>query len=83
MAYYNKLDGGIYVMKYLELWDPLVDMERFFEPIDIVSIRVKYVKHLVFTSHNLMEDAKALLADHETMVKRKWAPFKRDGWPYV
>nr|CAB3465934.1 unnamed protein product [Digitaria exilis] len=83
MAYYNKLDGGIYVMKYLELWDPLVDMERFFEPIDIVSIRVKYVKHLVFTSHNLMEDANALLADHETMVKRKWAPFKRAGWPFV
>nr|CAB3461834.1 unnamed protein product [Digitaria exilis] len=74
-------DQDVHVATQTE--DPTADSSSEPLPTDIVSIRVKYVKHLVFTSDNEMEDAKALLADHETMVKRKWDPFKRAGWPYV
>ncbi|CAN6197192.1 unnamed protein product [Urochloa humidicola] len=50
--FWSKYDDGIFVMKYLELWDPCVKMMVQFQSSNINDIRVKYVSGMVFSDHN-------------------------------
>ena len=57
IEYWSKHDDGIFVMKYLELWDPYIN-----------DIRVKYVSEMIFSKHNEMNSAKKLISNFEAMV---------------
>ncbi|WVZ81976.1 hypothetical protein U9M48_029299 [Paspalum notatum var. saurae] len=67
MEFFAKHDDGIFVMKYLELWDAYINMMVQFAPNHISDIRVQYVHDLVFSRHNLLDGAKALLKNHNVM----------------
>ena len=66
--YWSKHDDGIFVMKFLELWDPYVNMMAQFQSSNINDIRVKYVSNMVFNKHNELNGAKELISNFEAMV---------------
>ena len=68
IEYWSKHDDGIFVMKYLELWDPYMNMMVQFQPSSINDIRVKYVSEMIFSKHNEMNSAKELISNFEAMV---------------
>ena len=55
-AFFCKEDDGIYVMKYLEIWDPLVNMKSIFTSSLIGNIRVQIVSRLVFSKYNNLSE---------------------------
>nr|CAB3491842.1 unnamed protein product [Digitaria exilis] len=61
-------DNGIFVMKFLELWDPYADMNSRFQAANVNEARIKYVREMVFTPHNRLNSAKDLLDNHIAMV---------------
>lgn len=67
IEYWSKHDDGIFVMKYLELWDPYMNMMVQFQPSSINDIRVKYVSEMIFNKHNEMNSAKELISNFEAM----------------
>ncbi|KAM0868941.1 hypothetical protein ACQ4PT_040996 [Festuca glaucescens] len=46
------VDCGVFVMKFMELWKPFVDMRRLFSDQDILNIRIQYAIKLFFLSDN-------------------------------
>nr|CAB3446533.1 unnamed protein product [Digitaria exilis] len=60
-------DNGIFVMKFLELWDPYADMNSRFQAANVNDARIKYVREMVFTPHNRLNSAKDLLDNHIAM----------------
>ncbi|CAL4948916.1 unnamed protein product [Urochloa decumbens] len=67
--FWSKFDDGIFVMKYMELWDPYVNMMVQFQSSNINDIRVKYVSDMVFSEHNKEASAKILIRDFPSMIK--------------
>ncbi|CAL4993624.1 unnamed protein product [Urochloa decumbens] len=59
--FWSKFDDGIFVMKYMELWDPYVNMMVQFQSSNINDIRVKYVSDMIFSEHNKEASAKILI----------------------
>ncbi|CAN6299099.1 unnamed protein product [Urochloa humidicola] len=74
--FWSKYDDGIFVMKYLEMWDPYVNMMVQFSSSNINDIRVKLANEMVFSKHNKMNDAKQLLNNFDAMVKLKNSTLK-------
>ncbi|RLN40545.1 ribosomal large subunit pseudouridine synthase B [Panicum miliaceum] len=66
--FWSKHDDGIFVMKYLELWDPYVNMMVQFQSSNINDIRVKYVSEMIFSKHNEMKSAKELISNFDAMA---------------
>ncbi|CAL4993461.1 unnamed protein product [Urochloa decumbens] len=66
--FWSKFDDGIFVMKYMELWDPYVNMMVQFQSSNINDIRVKYVSDMVFSEYNKEASAKSLIRDFPSMV---------------
>ncbi|KQK18714.1 hypothetical protein BRADI_1g44245v3 [Brachypodium distachyon] len=54
----NGHDCGIFVMKFMEQWDPRNQPSCAFSKDDIPSIRVKICNEIMFSKHNVQEDAK-------------------------
>ncbi|KAM0842824.1 hypothetical protein ACQ4PT_058109 [Festuca glaucescens] len=48
----SKVDCGVFVMKFMELWKPFLDMRRLFSDQDILNIRIQYAIKLFFLSDN-------------------------------
>lgn len=67
IEYWSKHDDGIFVMKYLELWDPYMNMMVQFQSSSINDIRVKYVSEMIFNKHNEMNSAKELISNFQAM----------------
>ncbi|CAL4993095.1 unnamed protein product [Urochloa decumbens] len=71
MKYYSKYDDGIFVMKYMELWDPRVNMMQKFSSINIPDIRVQFMYSMVFSEHNSNTKAKNTVTNHKAMLQMK------------
>ncbi|KAM0904449.1 hypothetical protein ACQ4PT_018006 [Festuca glaucescens] len=46
------VDCGVFVMKFMEIWKPFLDLRRFFSHEDILNIRIQYAIKLFFHSDN-------------------------------
>jgi len=68
LIFFSKYDDGIFVMKYLELWDPCINMIQKFTSSHIPDIRVQYMNSMVFSHHNCNNDAKEMVSNHKAMV---------------
>ncbi|KAL6657095.1 hypothetical protein ACP70R_004875 [Stipagrostis hirtigluma subsp. patula] len=71
--YYCGNDSGILVMKYVELWDPYVNMLTKFAANHVGNMRLLYVSEMVFNKFNLSELGKIMIRDHRRMVEEKEA----------
>ena len=67
-TFFCKEDDGIYVMKYLEIWDPLVNMKSIFTSSLIGNIRVQIVSRLVFSKYNSLSEVQKHVKDSGTFV---------------
>ncbi|KAE8806529.1 hypothetical protein D1007_17342 [Hordeum vulgare] len=48
----NENDCGIFAVKFMELWEPAMDMRKCFSQADITHIRIQYMNQLYFWSKN-------------------------------
>ncbi|KAE8800745.1 hypothetical protein D1007_23748 [Hordeum vulgare] len=48
----NENDCGIFVVKFMELWEPAMDLRKCFSQADITHIRIQYMNQLYFWSKN-------------------------------
>lgn len=57
-------------MKYLELWEPLVNVNEKFDEPNIPNIHVKYVNEMIFGEYNIQPDgpSKAMAYDGEVII---------------
>ena len=55
-------------MKYLEIWDPLVNMKSIFTSSLIGNIRVQIVSRLKFSKYNSLSEVQKHVKDLETFV---------------
>jgi len=69
--FFAKYDDGIFVMKYLETWDPCVNMKLQFSSSYISDIRIQYISSMVFIQHNSSHYAKTTLSNHKAMLELK------------
>lgn len=67
-SFFCKEDDGIYVMKFLDSWDPMVNMKGIFTSSLIAYIRVQIVYRLLFSKHNSLEEMKQHVKDLDTFV---------------
>ncbi|KAG2643209.1 hypothetical protein PVAP13_2KG321800 [Panicum virgatum] len=58
-------------MKYLELWDPHINMIQKFTSSHIPDIRVQYMNSMVFGHHKCNNDAKEMVSNHKAMLELK------------
>jgi hypothetical protein len=49
---YGRVDCGVFVMKFMEIWKPFLDLRRFFSHEDILNIRIQYAIKLYFLGEN-------------------------------
>ena len=68
LKFFSKYDDGIFVMKYMEIWDPCVNMMVQFSSSNINDIRIQYVGSMVFSQHNSCHHGKATINNHKAMV---------------
>ena len=68
LRFFSKYDDGIFVMKYMEIWDPCVNMMVQFSSSNINDIRIQYVGSMVFSQHNSCHHGKATINNHKAMV---------------
>jgi len=71
LKFFSKYDDGIFVMKYMEIWDPCVNMMVQFSSSNINDIRIQYVGSMVFSQHNSCHHGKATINNHKAMVELK------------
>ncbi|KAL6623218.1 hypothetical protein ACP70R_033097 [Stipagrostis hirtigluma subsp. patula] len=69
--YYCGNDSGILVMKYIELWDPYVNLLTKFTAHHVSNMRLLFVSEMVFSRFNLFELGKIMIGDHQRMVQEK------------
>ncbi|KAG2650282.1 uncharacterized protein LOC120654003 isoform X1 [Panicum virgatum] len=74
MKFFSKYDDGVFVMKFLELWDPRIDMLQKFSSSNIPDIRVQYMNSMVFSHHNCNSHAKDMVSNHKAMLELKRRP---------
>ncbi|TVU27339.1 hypothetical protein EJB05_29942, partial [Eragrostis curvula] len=65
--FFRAQHDGIFLMKYLELWDPCDNMLVKFTSRNILDIRLLYVVDMVLSKHNQLTDVKSLIEDYNTI----------------
>jgi len=63
-----RADSGVYVMKFLELCDPLVNVKDKFTNADVKNIIIKYVNDMIFQPFNDAQDGIQLLKTYDKEV---------------
>ncbi|CAN6242011.1 unnamed protein product, partial [Urochloa humidicola] len=71
LKFFSKYDDGIFVMKYLELWDPRINLMQKFSSANISDIRVQYINEMVFSEHNSNNTEKNLVRNHNVVFEMK------------
>ncbi|TVU02400.1 hypothetical protein EJB05_52104, partial [Eragrostis curvula] len=71
LEFFRAQHDGIFLMKYLELWDPCDDMLVKFTSRNILDIRLLYVVDMVLSKHNQLTDVKSLIEDYNTVLELK------------
>ncbi|TVU49788.1 hypothetical protein EJB05_01124, partial [Eragrostis curvula] len=69
--FFRAQHDGIFLMKYLELWDPCDNMLVKFTSRNILDIRLHYVVDMVLSKHNQLTDVKSLIEDYNTVLELK------------
>lgn len=54
----------MFIMKFLEEWDPLVNLNTKFDQGDIANLRIKYVNDMIFDANNTAEQGLLILQSH-------------------
>ena len=62
-------DDGIYIMKYLEEWEPTVDLYSKFNASDIPNLRIKYANEMIFHEKNAAKQGVELLKSYDSQVR--------------
>ncbi|TVU28662.1 hypothetical protein EJB05_20191, partial [Eragrostis curvula] len=69
--FFRAQHDGIFLMKYLELWDPCDNMLVKFTSRNILDIRLLYVVDMVLSKHNQLTDVNSLVEDYNTVLELK------------
>jgi hypothetical protein len=59
---FSRLDCGVFVMKFMEVWKPYIDLRTLFSDNDILNIRIQYAIKMYFLSDN--EADTSLVSDY-------------------
>jgi hypothetical protein len=65
---FQKYDDGVFVMKFLETWDPRVNLVQKFSTSHMEDFRVMYINEMVFSPHNNNKKDVEVIRNHKAMV---------------
>ncbi|KAK3153523.1 hypothetical protein QOZ80_2BG0175950 [Eleusine coracana subsp. coracana] len=68
----NNEDDGILIMKFLEEWEPTVDLKSKFEASDVPNLRIKYANEMIFNHSNVANDGLSILKSFDNEVYSKY-----------
>ncbi|TVU15990.1 hypothetical protein EJB05_39536 [Eragrostis curvula] len=74
----NENDGGVFILKLLEVFEPNVNLHQKFTQVDIRNIRKKFVNEMIFAPKNEMVDSVELVKTYKPEVYAKYFA-KRHG----
>ncbi|GJN20677.1 hypothetical protein PR202_gb08080 [Eleusine coracana subsp. coracana] len=63
---------GIFIMKFLEEWEPTVDLKSKFEPSDAPNIQIKYANEMIFHQNNVANEGLSILKSSDNDVYSKY-----------
>uniref|UniRef100_A0A0Q3VRA7 Ubiquitin-like protease family profile domain-containing protein n=1 Tax=Setaria italica TaxID=4555 RepID=A0A0Q3VRA7_SETIT len=66
--FFQKYDDGVFAMKFLELWDPRMNLMQKFSSGNIADIRVIYINDMIFSPHNSNKKGMDTISNHQAMV---------------
>ncbi|TVU49886.1 hypothetical protein EJB05_01225, partial [Eragrostis curvula] len=65
-------DGGVFILKLLEVFEPNVNLYQKFTQVDIPNIRKKFVNEMIFAPKNEMVDSVELVKTYKPEVCAKY-----------
>ncbi|TVU20224.1 hypothetical protein EJB05_36423 [Eragrostis curvula] len=68
----NENDGGVFILKLLEVFEPNVNLHQKFTQVDIRNIRKKFVNEMIFAPKNEMVDSVELVKTYKPEVYAKY-----------
>jgi hypothetical protein len=68
LNFFKKYDDGVFTMKFLESWDPRVNLVQKFSSSHIGDIRIMYISDMVFSPHKNNKKAKGIVRNHQGVV---------------
>jgi hypothetical protein len=65
---FQKYDDEVFFMKFLETWDPRVNLVQKFSASHMADFRVLYINEMVFSPHNNNKKVVEVVRNHKAMV---------------